>query len=134
MPDTISSTKQERPYILLVAEENALRRSLQLTLRARGYEVRAFASGAHALAEPSALQATCLITDHHMAEMTGEDLLRALRAAGWHRPAILLTTQRADYLQQQQQQLLFADVLQKPILEHRLCTCVDQATVRKRVV
>ena len=30
MPDTISSTKQERPYILLVAEENALRRSLQL--------------------------------------------------------------------------------------------------------
>src|SRR3546814_12571472 len=82
MPDTISSTKQERPYILLVAEENALRRSLQLTLRARGYEVRAFASGAHALAEPSALQATCLITDHHMAEMTGEDLLRVLRAAG----------------------------------------------------
>ncbi|MFC0146623.1 response regulator [Sphingobium scionense] len=98
-----------------------------MTLRARGYEVRAFASGAHALAEPSALQATCLITDHHMAEMTGEDLLLALRKAGWHRPAILLTTQRADYLQQQQQ-ALFADVLQKPILEHRLCTCVDHAT------
>src|SRR3546814_5329092 len=85
MPDTISSTKQERPYILLVAEENALRRSLQLTLRARGYEVRAFASGAHALAEPSALQATCLITDHHMAEMTGEDLdLKSTRLNSSH--------------------------------------------------
>lgn len=127
MPDPISSTKQERPYILLVAEESALRRSLQLTLRACGYDVRAFASCAHALADPTVLQATCLITDHHMAEMSGVDLLRALRAAGWHRPAILLTTQRAAYFQQQQQ-ALFADILQKPILEHRLCTCVDHAT------
>src|SRR3546814_19896206 len=60
MPDTISSTKQERPYILLVADENALRRSLQLTLRARGYEVSAFSSGAQDLAETSALKETCL--------------------------------------------------------------------------
>src|SRR3546814_10214886 len=79
MPDTISSTKQERPYILLVAEENALRRSLQLTLRARGYEVRAFASGAHALAEPSALQATCLITDHHRSEEHTSELQSLMR-------------------------------------------------------
>lgn len=129
MPQLASSAEPERPRVLLVEDDSAVRRSIQLILQARGYDVRAFSSGALALADPSAIEAACLVTDYRMAGMSGLDLLRGLRAVGWRRPAILITAHRADSIEDMAR-ALFDEILEKPLLDRRLCACVDRATGR----
>ncbi|MFT3966932.1 MAG: response regulator [Sphingobium sp.] len=129
MPQLPSSAEPERPRVLLVEDDSAVRRSIQLILQAHGYDVRAFASGARALADPYAMEAACLVTDYRMAGMSGLDLLRGLRAVGWRRPAILITAHRSDYIEDAES-VLFDEILEKPLLDRRLCACVDRATGR----
>ncbi|ETI64548.1 hisitidine kinase [Sphingobium sp. C100] len=129
MPHLAPSTEPERPRVLLVEDDSAVRRSIQLILQARGYDVRAFSNGVQALADPSAVEAACLVTDYRMAGMSGLDLLRGLRAVGWRRPAILITAHRSDYIDQSVG-ALFDEILEKPLLDRRLCACVDRATGR----
>ena len=129
MPDRASSAEPERPRVLLVEDDSAVRRSIQLILQVRGYDVRAFSSGALALADPSAVEAACLVTDYCMAGMSGLDLLRGLRTVGWRRPAILITAHRNDYIEEGEG-ALFDEILEKPLLDRRLCACVDRATGR----
>lgn len=129
MPQVASSAEPERPRVLLVEDDSAVRRSIQLVLQAHGYEVRAFSSGALALADPSAIKAACLVTDYRMAGMSGLDLLRGLRAAGWRCPAILITAHRSDYIADSEG-ALFDEILEKPLLDRHLCACVDRATGR----
>lgn len=129
MPQASSSTEPERPRVLLVEDDSAVRRSIQLILQARGYDVRAFSSGALALADPSAIEAACLVTDYRMVGMSGLDLLRGLRAVGWRRPAILITAHRSDYIEESEG-AMFDEILEKPLLDRRLCACVDRATGR----
>ncbi|SEQ98818.1 response regulator [Sphingobium sp. YR768] len=118
----------ERLRVLLVEDDSADRRSIQLMLRAYGYDVRAFSSAALALADPSATLAACLVTDDRMAGMSGPELLHALRAAGWRQPAILITADRT-YLKDREN-AEFTDILEKPLVDRRLLACVDRATGR----
>ncbi|AOH87292.1 histidine kinase (plasmid) [Sphingomonas panacis] len=120
----------ERPRVLLVEDDSGVRRSIQLVLHARGYDVRAFSSGALALADPASISAACLVTDYRMAGMDGLELLRGLRAAGWLQPAILITGHSADFVAASEDRDRFADILEKPLLDHRLLACVDRATGR----
>lgn len=131
MPQASNSTEPERPRVLLVEDDSAVRRSIQLILQAQGYDVRAFSSGTLALADPSAIEAACLVTDYRMVGMSGLDLLRGLRAIGWRRPAILITAHRADHIEQDEI-ARFDDILEKPLLDRRLLACVDRATGRSQ--
>lgn len=127
MPERACSIEPERPRVLVVEDDSTVRRSIQLILQARGYDVRAFSSASLALADPFAIEAACLVTDYRMAGMSGPDLLRGLRAVGWRRPAILITARRSDYIEDD---ALFDDILEKPLLDRRLCASVDRATGR----
>ena len=120
----------ERPRVLLVEDDSGVRRSIQLLLQTRGYDVRAFSSASLALADPAASDAACLVTDYRMDGMDGAELLRSLRAAGWSRPAILITAHRTDFVVAMEDETCFDAVLEKPLLDHRLITCVDRATGR----
>ena len=51
------------PRILLVEDDDAVRRSLQLLLVAQGYDVRAYRSGKGLAEDPEALKAACLLAD-----------------------------------------------------------------------
>ncbi|HQR88626.1 MAG TPA: response regulator, partial [Caulobacter sp.] len=60
-----------RARLLLVEDDPGVRRSLQLLLHGRGFEVRAYASGLALLADPTALDAVCLVSDYRMPEIDG---------------------------------------------------------------
>lgn len=127
---TVPALPAQRPSVLLVEDDSAVRRSIQLMLQARGYEVRAFASGVAALADPAVGEAACLITDYRMIDMSGAELLRGLRVAGWRRPAILITAYRRDAVALGDDGTQFDEVFEKPLLDHRLLAYVDRATGR----
>jgi CheY-like chemotaxis protein len=69
-------------HILLVDDLAYVREALAELLRNAGYEVLAVGSGAEALAAIERNDTDLLLTDLYMPEMTGWDLVRAVRARG----------------------------------------------------
>lgn len=76
--------------IALVNRDPALRRARQLMLRSERFEVRAYATGVALLGDPLALRCACMIADVEMSDLSGVQLLKAMRATGWTGAAILL--------------------------------------------
>lgn len=76
--------------VSLVDGDPVMRHARQLMLRAQGFEVRAYASGAAQLGDPSALRSACVVAEVEMDGFGGLVLLHRLRQVGWHGAAILL--------------------------------------------
>jgi CheY-like chemotaxis protein/tRNA A-37 threonylcarbamoyl transferase component Bud32 len=80
-----------RGCVLLVDDDDALRRAIGKRLLAEGYEVVPAASGEQALALLSAHPIDVVVSDIHMPDMDGIMLLTLLRQANSDLPVILLT-------------------------------------------
>ena len=80
-----------RPRLLLVEDDASVRRSLQLLLDSRGYDVRAYGSGVGLQKDPEAMKAHCLVADLVLGEGDGFDLIRELKKAGWTGSAVLIS-------------------------------------------
>jgi len=123
--DSISSERR-RPQVLLVEDDHAVRRSLQLLLRGRDLDVRAYASGATLLDDPRALSASCLVTDYRMPGLSGFDVLRGLRDLGWMGQALLITGFHAPDFVARAHQAGFTDVIEKPLVAGVLIEAVER--------
>lgn len=123
-----------RPTILLVEDDAAVRRSLQLLLTAKGFDVRAYAVGASLLTDDSVAGAACLVADYKMAGLDGVALLEGLRGRGWHGPAILITAYASPELRAQALSTGFDEVIEKPLPQHRLGAAVWRAVEARRPV
>lgn len=133
MNGNVAPVPVERPKILLVEDEPAVRRSLQLLLHARGYDIRSYASSAAMFADPLANEAICLVTDYRMPEMDGLEVLQSLRARGWRGPAILVTAYGSPDLVERALKEGFSVVFEKPLYEHALADAVARLTAPPRV-
>jgi FixJ family two-component response regulator len=122
------SSEQIRPQVLLVEDDHAVRRSLQLLLRGRGLDVRAYASGAALLADPGALSASCLVADYRMPEVNGFDVLQGLRDLGWMGQALLITGFPSAELMARARQAGFSHVVEKPLVDSVLLEAVERLT------
>lgn len=79
-------------YRILIADDEAdIRRLSALALTRCGYEVSLVGDGAAAWAELNAGRYDLLITDNHMPEVTGVELLKRMRSARMALPAILVS-------------------------------------------
>jgi DNA-binding NtrC family response regulator len=81
----------ERGKILLVEDEEGLRELLKASLGRLGHQVRACASGEHALESLAAFDPDVVLTDLRMPGMSGEDLLRRLKKAKPTLPVVVLS-------------------------------------------
>ena len=83
--------------IVLVDDDDFFRESLGLNLVDEGFSVTSFSSGPPALEYfEKGGKADVVLLDWRMPQMNGLELLRALRAAGIHAPAIFLTVLSED--------------------------------------
>ena len=121
---TSSATTPSRPKVLIVEDDAAVRRSLQLLLQGRGYDVRSYASGAALLADRSTRDAACIVADYAMPDIDGIALLRELRADGWSAPAILVTAYHSQSLVERAEIEGFAQVFEKPLPDRLLSDTV----------
>ena len=119
-----SDLAQERRKILLIEDEPAVRRSLQLLLQGHGYSVRGYASAAALLADPSAPDAQALIADYRLRNDDGVSLLEQLKTLGFQGKAILITAFGSPALTAAAEAAGFARVLDKPFAERLLCDTV----------
>lgn len=103
--------------LLLVEDDPAVRRSIQLLLRGQGYDVRAYASSLDLLADPLALTALALIADFRMPDIDGLLVLDRLRARGWTGSALLITGFPGDDLSARARAAGFDRVIEKPFVD-----------------
>jgi len=132
MTDVIEQSQipTDRTKLLLVEDDPAVRRSLQLLLRGRGYNVRAYSGGRQMLDDPTSIDAACLITDFRMNDMNGIEILQDLRAKGWQQPAILITAFHGEALMSAARDAGFDVVLEKPLQDQALMAVIgDKAPI-----
>lgn len=122
--------------VLLVDDDQAVRRSVGLLLRARGFSVHDFGSAAELLADRACAQSHCLITDYSMPSMDGLTLLARLRASGWPGTAILITGRYQHDLEKRALEAGFSALVEKPLTDEKLvgliAQCLDKPPLQDR--
>ena len=73
------STRSETGRVLIVEDEPALLRALQINLRARGYEVTTSTAGRQALAEAARRPPDAVLLDLGLPDLDGTEVIRQLR-------------------------------------------------------
>jgi two-component system, cell cycle sensor histidine kinase and response regulator CckA len=121
-------------YCLLVVEDNAMvRRSIEVTLRAAGYQVASVDSGERCLAavarrdEPIHL----LISDVVMPEMSGEQLIARVRELRPDLPVLFISGYDRATLARRKQSVANEHFLQKPFDSEDLFAAVREALAGK---
>lgn len=109
-----------RRRAVLVEDDEPVRRSLQLVLHARGYDVRSFASAVPFLDDLRCDDMDLLVTDYRLPDGDGLGILRALHRAGWQGRAILITAFRSSALFDSAKACGFDAVLEKPLRPNEL--------------
>lgn len=128
MDNAVGASSARRAQILLVEDDPAVRRSIQLLLHARGFDVRAYANGAMLLADTSNAGAICFIADYRMDQMDGITVLTRLRERGWSGPSLLITAFADRDLAQRAEEAGFDVVFEKPLRPHALVDAVTRLT------
>jgi DNA-binding response OmpR family regulator len=113
-----------REQAVLIEDDEGVRRSLQLVLHARGYEVRSFASALPFLANLRAEEIDLLVTDYRLPDGDGLGVLRALRRNGWHGRSILVTAFSSPTLTASAKACGFDAVLEKPLRPNELAGAI----------
>ena len=108
--------------VLIIDDDQAVRRSLKFALEVEGMEVRLYGSGAELLADEEVPRRGCLVVDYHLLGISGIDVLDRLRARGVALPAILITTNASRKTRDRAARSGFREVLEKPLQDSSLST------------
>ncbi len=125
---------QNRARVLVVDDEDALRRAMQRILERAGYEVVTAANGREAtrwLEDISTLDA--IVSDLRMPEMNGLELLRAVRSHDLDLPVLLVTA--APDVASAIEAINFGayKYIQKPVDPEVICDNVQRAVALRRM-
>lgn len=115
------------PQILIVDDDQGVRRSLQLLLRGHGYRVRAYADSRALAKDPEARFASLLVADYCMPESDGFEVIRGLRETGWKGTALLITGFGSTQLVESALLEGFDAVLDKPVRPNLLLNAAGHA-------
>lgn len=128
MSEALARITGERPRILIVEDDTGMRRSMQLLLQGRGYDVRAYAAADTMLLDEHLDTAACLVADYRLGARDGISVLRHLRKRGWMGPAILVTAYSTQALQWSAREAGFELLLEKPFKDNALAQAVTRLT------
>jgi two-component system response regulator FixJ len=117
---------QLKPCILLVEDDDAVRRSIQLLLKSRGYDVRSYPSAVGLARDAEALRSRCMIADLMMPQKNAIQLLAELRAAGWSGKSILISGFLDPEREMNARAAGYDRILAKPISESVLLRTVSE--------
>jgi two-component system, LuxR family, response regulator FixJ len=106
------------PAVIVVDDDMAVRSSLKFSLEIEGLAVRSYATAAELLSadiDPC----DCLVIDQKMPDMSGLDLIAALRERNISTPAILITSHPSLSLRESAKKA-HIPIVEKPLLGNAL--------------
>jgi FixJ family two-component response regulator len=117
----------EQKAIAVIDDDLGILVSLELVLSSCGYHAALFASAEEFLNAASTLEASCLIVDIQLGDISGVELVRTLYSQGCELPVIFITGSRDELHQRQAMELGCAAFLLKPFSAERLIETVRKA-------
>ena len=114
----------------IVDDDEAVRQSLAFLLSSAGLAVRLYDSASAFLAGLASVKGGCLITDMRMPDMTGLELLHALKARACGLPAIVITGHGDVALAVEAMKAGAVDFIEKPFDEEAILHAVQAALER----
>jgi FixJ family two-component response regulator len=87
-----SDTRGRRDIVVVIDEDTAVLGALRFALELEGFSVAGYRSASEFLDDGSLPSAGCLIVEFNLPDMTGLELVEALRRKDIRLPAILITT------------------------------------------
>ena len=127
--DGVSAT---RPLVLLVDDDEGVRRSLALLVRAAGYEVLVWGSATEFLRQTLPDRPACLVLDLRLPDLDGLDLLEALRERESPPPVIFLTGHGDIRTSVRAMRTGAFDFLEKPVEADALLGVIGRAVAHDR--
>lgn len=102
--------------VLITDDSRVMRQIVVRTLRQAGYDwdVREATDGAEALAAVRAEEPDLVLSDWNMPNMTGIELLRALRAAGFETPFAFVTSEGSPEMRREAEEAGALFLIAKP--------------------
>ena len=125
-----TASEPKRRRVLLVEDDAAVRRSLQLLLVGQGYDVRAYPSAAGLAQDPEALRADCLVADLMIPDGNAVTLLSDLRGSGWNGQAVLISGHLTNEWAERALAHGYAAAFAKPIGDSVLTKCLARLMPR----
>lgn len=110
--------------VALIDDEELVRESVAQLLRIRDYNVTCYESAEAFLADRDSTE-TCIIVDFRLPGISGCDLIRQLRASGNNSPALLLSGNIDENLEELICTLPKVSTLAKPCLSSDLYAAVE---------
>ncbi len=120
MINTMRYAEIARGRALLVDDDDGVRRSLQLLLHGRGYDVLAYASAAPVLSDERVRDAAVLVADYALPDRNGIELLADLYRQGWSGRSVLITAFPTPELAEKARATGYDVVLEKPLRQQAL--------------
>ena len=127
-----SSTRMTDPApcrLILIEDDENVRRSTTMLLRAHGFHIDAYRSGTEFLLMNGQHGGDCLLIDYKMPRMDGLEVIRRARLQNDDTPAIMITGFYSNILQERALQMGYKFVVEKPAPPEQLL-----ATIRKLVL
>jgi two-component system, LuxR family, response regulator FixJ len=112
--EPVRAMPASRGPVLVVDDDEAVRRSLLFALALEGLDVRAYPDAAALLGEAGLPGRGCLVIDHCMPGMDGVELVGRLRGRAVILPAILITGRATEALRRRAARAGFRQVVEKP--------------------
>lgn len=101
--------------VVVIEDDDSVRRSLTMMLRARGFTVKVYRSGVELLSNRTPIDAHCMLVDYKMPRVDGLTLLSRLREAGNVTPALMMTGFFSSTLRGRALDAGYSEVLEKPM-------------------
>ncbi len=127
-----AGSDEEAPLVLVVDDDDAVRRSLQSLLRSVGFRVEPFATARELLQSDRAKHGNCLILDVRMPMGSGFDLQAELSRAGVKTPVIFITGHGDIPMSVRAMKSGAVDFLGKPFRDQDLLDAVANAVEADR--
>jgi FixJ family two-component response regulator len=109
----------QKPLIVVVDDDRAVRNSLKFSLEIEGCAVRAYGDGNELLSDPDLGASSCLIVDHYLPGISGLEAIERLRERCIRVPAILITSHPSAAVAKRAARAA-VPIVEKPLLEHGL--------------
>ncbi|MGJ3263246.1 MAG: response regulator transcription factor [Salinarimonas sp.] len=122
---------QAPELVVVVDDDEAVRRALTFSLQLEGLEVEAYESGDHLLAATRS-DVGCLVVDYRMPGMDGVTLVERLREIDRELPVILIASKLDPALQARAVAAGIDLVLEKPLEDAALIDGIKAALARPR--
>ena len=116
---TADAAPREKPTIIVLDDDAAVRQSIKFSLELEGFTVRTYADAGELLNEMTLPPFGCLVIDYNLPALDGLEVLRQLRNRQVRLPAIMITSYPSAMVRERAA-AAGASIVEKPMFNHAL--------------